>query len=204
MFVPIARLLLRRRGHPASRAAELVAVRARLRAERAIAIDADERALAAHVHAAKLAVLAATGAADACGRCARGQPAPVGVHAGGACCANDTAIVIDAHEIAALAHAGTRARDLVAPAVADPHAGCAFRGATGCSLAPVHRPARCVHFACSELRAEVHTRGGRDALEAARATLAAAMRDFTAAHRARLDRAVLAPIVDALERASRR
>ena len=46
-----------------------------------------------------------------------------------------------------------RARNLAPPD--DDHAGCAFRGATGCSLEPEQRPNICVRYVCLELRAEL-------------------------------------------------
>jgi hypothetical protein len=203
VFVPVERLVMRLR-QPASRAAELLALRRRLRAERASTVTSDERALAAEVAHAKLAVAAAIGSVASCGSCAARQPWPVGGFAGGACCAGVTANVFDDHELAALARAGTRPRDLRPPAGRDSHAGCAFRGAEACSLALEHRPARCVHYACDTLRAELHRRGRLDDVEAQLAELNRAMRAFTAAHRARQDREVLAPVIEAVRAAARR
>jgi hypothetical protein len=203
MLVPVERLLLRLR-QPASRAAEIAAVRERLRGERAAAVGDDERALADDVARAKRAVAATVGAVTSCGGCAVRQPWPVGGFAGGACCAGTTAIVFDDHELAALAGAGTRARDLRPPAGRDDHAGCAFRGAHACSLALDHRPARCIHFVCHTLRGELHRRGQLDDVEARLAELDRAMRAFTAAHRARQDRDVLAPVLDAVRAAARK
>jgi len=197
MFVPVERLLLRLR-QPASRAVELVALRRRLRAERASVVTSDERTLAAEVAHAKLAVAEAIGSVASCGSCAARQPWPVGGFAGGACCAGVTANIFDDHELAALAHAGTRPRDLRPPAGRDIHAGCAFRGAEACSLALEHRPARCVHYVCDTLRAELHRGGRLDHVEAQLAGLDRAMRAFTAARRARQDREVLAPVVEAV------
>ena len=202
MFVPVERLLIRLR-QPASRAAELVALRRRLRAERASVVTGEERALAAEVARGKLAVAAAIGGVASCGSCAVHQPWPVGGFAGGACCAGVTADVFDDHEVAALARAGTRPRDLRPPAGRDDHAGCAFRGAQACSLALEHRPPRCVHYACDALRAELHRRGRLDDVEARLAELNRAMQAFTAAHRARQDREVLAPVIDAVTDAVR-
>jgi hypothetical protein len=79
------------------------------------------------------------------------------------------------------------------------HAGCAFRGATGCTLALDHRPARCVHYLCETLRRELHTRDQLTTIESALAEFDRRMRAFREAHRARLDREVLAPLVEALE-----
>lgn len=189
---------------PASRAAEVLALRRRLRAERASIETDDERALAADAAHAKLAVAAAIGGVASCGSCAARQPWPVGGFAGGACCAGSTANVFDDHELAALARAGTRPRDLRPPAGRDAHAGCAFRGAESCSLVLEHRPARCVHYACDTLRAELHRRGRLDDVEARLAELDRAMRAFTAVHRARQDRDVLTPVIEAVRAAARR
>ena len=59
---------------PASRAAEVAALRQRLRTERASAVSDDERALAADVARAKRAAAAATGSVASCGSCAAHQP----------------------------------------------------------------------------------------------------------------------------------
>jgi hypothetical protein len=203
MFVPVERLVMRLR-QPASRAAEVAALRRRLRAERSSTVGDEERALAAGVARAKLAVAAGFGRVASCGSCAVRQPWPVGGFAGGACCAGVTADLFDDHELAALAGAGTRPRDLRPPAGRDAHAGCAFRGAEACSLALAHRPARCVRYACDTLRAELHRHGRLDAVEAELAELDRAMREFTAVHRARQDREVLAPVIEAVHAATRR
>jgi hypothetical protein len=203
MFVPVERLVMRLR-QPASRAAEVAAVRQRLRAERASTVGDDERARAAEVRRAKLAVAAGLGSVASCGSCAARQPWPVGGFAGGACCAGVTAHIFDDHELAALAGAGTRPRDLRPPAGRDAHAGCAFRGAEACSLALEHRPARCVRYACDTLRAELHRRGRLDGVEAQLAALDGAMQAFTEVHRARQDREVLAPVIEAVRAALRR
>ncbi len=200
MLVAAERLLLKLR-QPASRADEVIALRRRARAERTSAADAEERALAGEVRARKLAVAAELDAVSSCGSCARGQPWPVGHHAGGACCAGVTADLFDDAELAALVHAGTRADDLTPPARADAHAGCAFRGATGCTLELAHRPARCVHYVCTTLRRELHARGTLDVLEARLDDLNGAMQRFTAVHRARADREVLAPLLEAIAEA---
>jgi hypothetical protein len=202
VFVPIERLVMRLR-QPASRAAEVAALRRRLRVERAGAVADDERALAAEVARAKLAAAAAIGSAASCGSCATGRPWPVGGFAGGACCSGATADVFDDHELAALAGAGTRPSDLRPPPGRDAHAGCAFRGADACSLALAHRPARCVHYLCDTLRTELSRRGRLDDVEPRLAALDRAMRAFTAAHRDRQDREVLAPLIDAVRAAAR-
>ncbi|HVV88570.1 MAG TPA: hypothetical protein VHE35_36250 [Kofleriaceae bacterium] len=201
MFVAVERLLIRLR-QPASRAGELVALRARLRDELAAGADDDERALAREVHDRKLQLAAVLGSVVSCRTCAVGQPRPMGHHDGGACCSGVTAELFDERELAALVHAGTRAHDLTPPAGADAHAGCAFRGPRGCTLAVEHRPGRCVHYLCDSLRRELHRLGRLDATEAALAEHDAAMRRFTAARQARLDRELAAPLVAALESAT--
>ena len=189
---------------PASRAAELAVLRQRLRTERASTVANDERALAVEVARRKLAVAVAIGSVASCGSCAARQPWPVGGFAGGACCAGVTADIFDERELAALAGAGTRPRDLRLPAGRDSHAGCAFRGAEACSLALEHRPARCVHYVCDTLRAELHRRGGLDDVEAQLAELDRAMQAFSVVHRARQDREVLGPVIKAVRAAARR
>jgi hypothetical protein len=203
VFVPIERLVMRLR-QPASRAAELATLRQRLRTERASAVDSDERALAAEIARVKLEVAAAIGSVGSCASCAAGQPWPIGNVAGGACCAGVTANIFDDRELAALAAAGTRPRDLRPPAGHDAHAGCAFRGAEACSLPLAHRPARCVHYVCDTLRTELHRRDRLDDVEARLAELDRAMQAFTMVHRARQDREVLAPLIDAVHAAVRR
>lgn len=200
MLIAAERLLIKLR-QPASRADELIALRRRVRAEVAGAADDEERALAVAVRARKLDVAAELHAVSSCGSCASGQPWPVGHHAGGACCSGVTADLFDDAELAALVHAGTRAHDLTPPARAHAHAGCAFRAGDGCTLEIAHRPARCIHYVCDTLRRELHARGQLDTIETQLAELNAAMQRFTAVHRARADREVLAPLVDAIEAA---
>ena len=200
--MPLERLVMRLR-QPASRAAELAALRQRLRGERASVVTEDERALAAEVARVKRAVAAAIGGVVSCGACAARQPWPVGAFTGGACCAGVTAELFDDHELAALARAGTRPRDLRPPDGDDGHAGCAFRGAHACSLALDHRPARCVRYVCDTLRGELHRRGRLDDVERELAELDGAMREFTAVHRARQDREVLDPVIEAVSEAVR-
>ncbi len=109
-----------------------------------------------------------------------------------------TGDLFDDNELAALAHAGTRAHDLSPPPGSDTHAGCAFRGPRGCTLEVEHRPGRCVHYICDTLRRELYTRGQLDAIEATLADLNRDMQRFTAVHQARCDRDVLAPLIEAI------
>jgi hypothetical protein len=198
MLIAVERLLIKLR-QPASRATELIELRRRLRVELAGGPDDKERSLARAVHDAKLRVSAELRDVASCSSCATGAPWPRGHYDGGDCCSGVTNDLFDEHELGALAHAGTRPRDLVPPT--DEHAGCAFRGERGCSLPLAHRPARCVHYVCETLRGELHSRGRLDELEVRLADLNRAMQRYTAVHRARLDREVLAPLIDALRRA---
>jgi hypothetical protein len=201
VLIAAERLLLKLR-QPASRADELIEVRRRLRDERAASADPEERDLARAVTAAKAAVAGELAEVRSCASCATGAPWPRGHYDGGDCCSGVTAELFDDNELAALAHAGTRPRDLVPPR--DDHAGCAFRGAHGCSLVLAHRPARCVHYVCDTLRRELHDRGRLDAIEARLAELNATMQRFVAAHQARLDRELVAPLLEGLAAASSR
>src|SRR5689334_10821957 len=99
MFVPIERLWRRLR-QPASRRAELAALRRRLRIERASTVADSERALAIEVARTKRVAAAAIGEVASCGSCATGQAWPIGAFAGGACCSGVTAHVFDDHEVA--------------------------------------------------------------------------------------------------------
>ena len=202
MLIAVEHLLLKLR-QPRSRADELIQLRRRLRDERARRDVADqERALAREVHARKLAVASQLRTVTSCRSCATGHPSPVGHYDGGACCSGVTAELFDDSELAALAHAGTEPGDLTPPS--DDHAGCAFRGSRGCTLEVAHRPARCVHYICDTLRHELYDRGQLDSIEASLAELDAAMREYKAAHRERSDRAVLAPILDAIAASTKR
>lgn len=113
----------------------------------------EERELAKLLRSLKPQVLAAFAEVEACTGCARGRPEPHGHWNGGFCCGGETARVFDDDEVAALALGGTRARHLRTPD--GDHAGCAFRGETGCTLDAEDRPSICVRFVCRELEAEL-------------------------------------------------
>lgn len=198
MLIGLERLLIRIK-HPASRAAELTALRGRLRDKLAERADEDERARALRVLALKRAVSGALQEVSSCQSCATGLPAPHGLYAGGACCGGVTAELFDDHELSALALAGTRPSDLRPPARDDLHAGCAFRGPRGCTLDVAHRPARCVLYVCSTLMRELHDAGQLDDVDRMLAELRREMTELIAEHSARVDRDVLAPLIAALE-----
>ncbi|HET9987835.1 MAG TPA: hypothetical protein VFQ65_04930 [Kofleriaceae bacterium] len=201
MLIAVERLLLKLR-QPRSRADELIELHGRLRAELRSHPDAEEPLLARAILEQKLRVSALVRDAVSCASCATGQPFPVGHHDGGACCAGVTADLFDDDELAALAHAGTRPGDLIAPR--EDHAGCAFRGSTGCTLDLGDRPARCVHYVCDTLRREVHARGDLDTLERELAELTHRVQRFRTVRSARVDRQVLAPLFEAIADARRK
>lgn len=195
MLIAVERLLLKLR-QPASRAGELIELHQRLRAEVGATPDPEEPALATAIHEQKLRVSAQLAAVTSCRSCATGQPFPTGHFAGGACCAGVTNDLFDDTELGALVRAGTRVGDLDAPR--SDHAGCAFRGERGCTLEVSHRPARCVHYVCTTLRRELHALGRLDTIERDLAELDRRVQTFRAVRDARVDRQVLAPLLDAI------
>jgi len=195
VVIPLERLLLRVR-QVRSRSDELLALRQRLRAERSVRAGDEEHALALELRALKLRISEAVAAVSSCTRCAAGRRWPRGAFAGGDCCSGVTADLFSDDEVAALAQAGTRPRDLHAPR--GDHAGCAFRGATGCTLNPADRPQRCVHYTCNVLRRELRTRGDLEPIDELLDQLAHLMTRFVALRRERLDDELLAPLEQAL------
>lgn len=156
MLVPVTALLRRWRG-PTARAAEVADVRRRIAAAAREPASDEVRALALELRALRPQVLLAFQGVRACTGCGHGRPEPHGHWNGGFCCGGKTSGVFDDDEVAALALAGTRPGRLRPPA--GDHAGCAFRGPTGCSLDAVDRPSLCVRFACRELEAELRASG---------------------------------------------
>ncbi len=159
MLIPLQRLVDRIR-QPHSRADEVADVRARLvaaRRDEAARGGGDARELARDLAKQRVALSAAIGDVRSCTRCARGRPLPEGRWDGGQCCSARTSEIFTDEEVRALALAGTTPARLVAPE--GDHAGCAFRGATGCSLDVVHRPSLCVRYICRELEGEISRRG---------------------------------------------
>lgn len=151
------RMLVDRLRHPRSRADELARLRARFDAQPGRrASSPEQRELADRMRALRVELSRALEGVDACAGCARGHPLPAGRWAGGHCCGGDTLTIWSAAEVHALKLAGTSAGDLAAPR--GDHAGCAFRGPTGCSLAPEDRPSICLRYVCLELRAELTER----------------------------------------------
>ena len=91
-----------------------------------------------------------------CAHCAKGAPDPNGRWDGGFCCGGHTEALFDEDQLTVLMAGGTSRRFLTLPRSA--HAGCAFRGPTGCSLVAGNRPTLCVAYICDELRGELAQR----------------------------------------------
>lgn len=198
VLIAVERLLVRVRQVP-SRADELLALRARLRAEQSARIGPQERALAREVRALKQRASAALAETTACHSCAVGKRWPRGAHAGGDCCSGVTADLFDDEEVGALAAAGTRPRDLRAPR--GDHAGCAFRGELGCTLEAADRPMRCVHYTCMILRKELKANSALAATDAILVQLKGRMAELVAVRKARLEAELIAPLEAALSAA---
>jgi hypothetical protein len=157
MWIPLSHLLDRLR-QPRTRADETRRLRERLAAEPNRGEVPQEEALAsAELLRLRRELKAAIGEVVSCRTCAVGHPPPHGHFAGGHCCGLVTEDAWNDDEIAALRQSGTRAQDLRLPK--GDHAGCAFRGPTGCSLTVEHQPNLCVRYLCPDLFREVYARG---------------------------------------------
>jgi hypothetical protein len=153
-----AQHLVDRLRHPRSRADEVHAVRRRLAVQPAPNAASDEElTLARDLLRLRKELTHALGAVSACSGCARGHSLPHGRWNGGQCCGGRTEEIFTDDELGALRLSGTT------PARLDPprsdHAGCAFRGPTGCSLDVADRPNLCVRYICRELEAELLEHG---------------------------------------------
>jgi hypothetical protein len=176
MLIPVHRLVDRLL-HPRSRADELGRLRQRL-ATVPRDTGEEERALAAEMRALREEIARMLAGVTSCSSCARGHPLPHGRFDGGHCCGAPTFELFTDDEIAALALGGTRASDMRAPT--GDHAGCAFRGETGCTLDPRDRPSLCVRFVCRRLEAELRARGDWMPIRAVGNRLGATFARFTA------------------------
>jgi hypothetical protein len=177
MFVSVQHVVDRCR-HPRSRADELLVLRRRFAAAARDATPA-ERALAAELRSLRLELAARIGTSSSCAGCAQGCALPAGRWDGGHCCSGETAELFGDDEVAALALAGTSARDLVPPR--GDQAGCAFRGPVGCTLAAADRPNLCVVYFCREATRELYARGVLDEVERLTARVTERFRALAAA-----------------------
>ena len=145
--------------HPRSRADELASLRARFSVMPSRwAASPELRASAEELRRLREELSRAQRGVSACAGCAKGRPEPHGHWVGGQCCGGQTLTIWSREECAALKLSGTKATALEPPR--GDHAGCAFRGERGCSLAAADRPSICVRYFCLELRAEL--KGGEE------------------------------------------
>lgn len=91
-----------------------------------------------------------------CRECGKGCPLPEGQWDGGFCCGGRTEELFPEAELASLCAGGIKSHQPTAPR--GPHAGCVFRGATGCTLSPAQRPNLCLTYMCRDLSRELATR----------------------------------------------
>lgn len=161
-LIPV-RYLVDRLRQPRSRADEVRALRRRFLEDDGPP-GFEEQAAARELRELRERLARQVGAVESCKTCALGHPLPHGRFAGGHCCGLVTEDAFNPDEVAALRQAGTGPADLRLP-VGD-HAGCSFRGPTGCSLSVSDRPNLCVRYLCPDLRRELHRRGDPAALAA--------------------------------------
>jgi hypothetical protein len=157
VLIPIHALLERTR-HPRSRVDEVQDVRERLSAapsSRAVAPDTRRRAK--ELMRLRQVLSDAIGTPESCRTCAVDHDLPHGRFEGGYCCGGRTEDLFTDPELATLRAAGVGPFELTPPR--GDHAGCAFRGPTGCSLPPTRRPNLCVRYVCTKLARELHARG---------------------------------------------
>ncbi len=179
-----ARHLLDRLREPRSRADQLAALRRRLVAEKRHGSDREVE-LASEMRALRQQLSTALGRLHSCAECAQGCALPEGRWDGGHCCSGNTEDLFTTEELAALRQGGTRPGALRGPK--SDHAGCAFRGPRGCSLAPVDRPNRCVLYLCTQAAREVFARDELDAFEALATRLTETFEHFVRVRRERMD-----------------
>jgi hypothetical protein len=154
MFIAAAYVFDRLSG-PGARADEIRDVRRRLVEQDGPGVaGVDEKKIALELRRLREELGARVGLVEACASCARPRSER---WPGGACCSGHTRDLFTDDELAALRLSGTTPSRLRAPRT--PHAGCAFRGARGCSLAVAHRPCQCVRYMCRELGRELDRRG---------------------------------------------
>lgn len=154
---------LRLRQQPQTRVDEIVELRRRLRAA-PLEVPAAEAELAQRMRELRLRLSALVGEVQACRTCAIGHPPPHGHFQGGHCCGLRTEDAFNDDELAALKLAGTTPADLRPPMPSD-HAGCSFRGPTGCSLQVPDRPNLCLRYLCPDLTRELARRDPQNLAE---------------------------------------
>jgi hypothetical protein len=177
-----ARWLVDRIRQPRSRADEVRSVRRGLAsADGVSSASYDEILLAREMRGLRVEIAALYRGAVACTQCV-GHGS--GSDRGGFCCTSRTPNLFTDDELATLKLGGTRPGDLTPPR--GPHRGCAFRGASGCSLGPEHRPNVCVRYACRELAQEMGRRDQASVLRSLQSKLHIALHRFVVVHRQRV------------------
>jgi len=114
------------------------------------------RALAATLRPLREWILDRTGEPRCCARCAEQTPWGSPLLSGGLCCSGSSEAIFSPLELAPLLLDGRSPGDQV---IADPRAGCVFRGPGGCLLPAGSRPSICLGHLCRELAGELHARG---------------------------------------------
>lgn len=195
-LIPL-RYLVDRLRQPRTRAEEARTLRQRFAAEGdADTVSTEEAELARELRALRQQMSAAMGAVESCKTCAIGHPPPHGHFAGGHCCGLRTEDAFNDDEVAALRQAGTTSDRFRLPVstvgpdgriVRADHAGCAFRGPLGCSLAVPDRPNLCLRYLCPDLSREVARRGDLAQIEAIGQRMEQVYLRFITVRRARLD-----------------
>ena len=143
--------------HPRSRALDVFHLRHRMATLcKQPTLGRTEQELGLRLRRRREEISARLASVKSCSSCAKGAPEPNGRWDGGFCCGGNTEDLFDDDQLAALMAGGTRNRCLTLPRCA--HAGCAFRGPTGCSLPAGDRPTRCVAYICDELWRELAKR----------------------------------------------
>jgi hypothetical protein len=175
--------LVDRMRHPRTRADELAALRRRFAEAGRDEPSPGEVEAARRLRELRAELSAALSGVTSCAGCARRHPLPHGRWDGGHCCGCRTTDVFTDDEIAALRLAGTTLARLSPPR--SDHAGCVFRGPTGCSLDVADRPNICVRYICRELDAELAARGDRAGIRRIAAEIDATFRRLSASRRAR-------------------
>jgi hypothetical protein len=186
-----------------ARVAELGRLLARFEAQPGpMFADPMVRAVAERIVHLKRALSSAIGEVRACSGCARGCVAPAGNLSsgrsgarvlparaseaepragqhfeGGRCCGTSTLEVFTQAEVRAMKLARVAPPSHPAEDGAE-RAGCAFRGAKGCSLSVEQRPMRCLEYVCHDLRMELEDTERFDRIQALRSELTATFARF--------------------------
>ena len=190
-----ARYLWDRLSGPRTRADELLRLRRRLAEAADPNASATERRLARQLCQLRQSLGTQIGEVQACRGCVRPHSER---WPGGHCCSGHTEDLFTDHELATLRLSGTSPHQLRPPR--SEHAGCAFRGPTGCSLDTAHRPNLCVSYTCRELRSELDQRGDGAAIARLQQRIQVTFARFVATMQERLEAERFEELEDSLRR----